>query len=100
MHADSPQTNFCTYLSAILLGGFRGRVCGVQSSGLYEINAFLDIVEFEKVRLRAGYATMWVLHIDEAFQQVNFNLATSPDQHRDSGSIFFHGPMIEVEILF
>jgi hypothetical protein len=69
-------------------------------SSLAEINAFFDIVQFDKVRLRAGYAVLWLIHVDEAFQQVDFNLADTAGQRNDNGSVFFHGPMIEVQILF
>ncbi|HEX5273052.1 MAG TPA: BBP7 family outer membrane beta-barrel protein [Gemmataceae bacterium] len=64
-----------------------------------ELNLFLDIVQFEKVRLRAGYTAMWVVHVAEGFQQVTFDLSAQPGV-RDSGSIFYHGPMIELELLF
>jgi hypothetical protein len=69
-------------------------------TGLYEINAGFDIVEFDKVKLRAGYAFMWLVHMDQALQQINYNLATSSGQHNDNGSVFFHGPIIELQILF
>jgi hypothetical protein len=68
----------------------------------FEFNAFLDMVQFEKVRLRAGYTLLWLVHMDEALQQVNFNLTApvAPNAHRDNGSVFLHGPMIELEFLF
>jgi hypothetical protein len=70
-------------------------------SSVYEINAFFDIVQFDKVRLRAGYAALWLVGVDEGFQQINYNLGDLSDgHHRDSGSVFFHGPMIEVQFLF
>jgi hypothetical protein len=68
-------------------------------SSVYELNAFVDIVQFEKVRLRAGYTMLWVTHVAEGFQQINPDLGVGPAV-RDGGSIFYHGPMIEAMILF
>ncbi len=68
-------------------------------SSVYEFDAFFDIVEFEKVRLRLGYTAMWVTHVAEGFQQINFDLSAQPVTH-DGGTIFYHGPMVELEFLF
>jgi hypothetical protein len=65
----------------------------------YEVNVFLDIVQFEKMRLRFGYTALWLVHVAEGFQQVNFDLSQQPTIH-DSGSIFYHGPMVELQFLF
>jgi hypothetical protein len=68
-------------------------------SSVYELDAFIDIVQFEKVRLRVGYNLLWVTHVAEGFQQFNSDLSQGPTIH-DGGSIFYHGPMIEAMFLF
>ena len=56
--------------------------------------------ETERLRARAGYMAMWVADVPEAVDQVNFDL-TAPFGRRDStGTIFFHGPSIELQFLF
>ncbi len=69
-------------------------------SSVYEVDAFFDLVQFEKMRIRLGYTAMFALHIAEGFQQVNFNLASQSGSVRDTGSIFFHGPLLEVQFFF
>jgi hypothetical protein len=69
-------------------------------SGLYEINAYLDLLVLDRLRIRGGWATMWIVHIDEAFTQIDRDLSATAIPHHDAGSIFFNGPMIEVQMLF
>jgi hypothetical protein len=80
--------------------GTQGRASNWTWSTLYEVDAFLDFVALEKMRIRAGYMAMWVMHVGEGFQQVQYDLAVQSGPVRDSGSVFFHGPMIEVQFLF
>jgi hypothetical protein len=68
-------------------------------AAVYELDAFIDIVQFEKVRLRVGYNMLWMTHVAEGFQQFNSDLSQGPTI-RDGGSIFYHGPMIEAMFLF
>jgi hypothetical protein len=78
----------------------QGHASGVNYTSLYELNFYADIICLDRVRLRAGYTAMWLLHVGEAFQQIDYNLAAQPGTLRDSGSVFFHGPMIELQFLF
>jgi hypothetical protein len=64
-----------------------------------EFTAYIDVVQFDKIRLRVGYTAMWLLGVAEGFQQLNFNLSSAPATH-NGGSIFYHGPMLELELLF
>jgi hypothetical protein len=69
-------------------------------TSVYEINAFFDWTLLEKVRLRAGYTAMWLMHVAEGLSQIDYNLTTQSGIHRDDGSVFFHGPMVELQFLF
>jgi hypothetical protein len=79
--------------------GAQSRSSGWSYTSLYELDAYVDILALERVKVRIGYTAMWLLHVGEAFQQVNYDLS-APAMHRDSGSVFFHGPMIEAQFLF
>jgi hypothetical protein len=68
-------------------------------STVYELDAFFDIVQFEKVRLRVGYTALWLVRVAEGFQQVTYDLSAQPVV-RSEGSIFYHGPMLELMFLF
>jgi hypothetical protein len=80
--------------------GVEGRNGHWTYTSAYEINAFFDLVTLERMRIRAGYTALWAVHVNEALQQVNYDLSVQPGPNRDSGSIFYHGPMIEVQFLF
>jgi hypothetical protein len=68
-------------------------------TSLFELDAFFDVVTLEKVRIRLGYMAVWAVHVAEGLQQINSNLAVQPGI-RDSGNIFYHGPLLEVQFLF
>jgi Putative beta barrel porin-7 (BBP7) len=67
---------------------------------LYELGFFLDFHILERLRLRTGYEALWVLHVPEAVQQLNFDLSQQLTDIKENGSIFYHGPMIELQFLF
>jgi hypothetical protein len=71
----------------------------VLFSQVYEISAFADIFLWEKIRLRAGYNVMWALGVNEAIRQIDYDLL-QPGPHKNDGSIFYHGPMIELHLIF
>jgi hypothetical protein len=80
--------------------GVRGRREDWTWSTVYEANVFLDIVQLEKMRIRAGWTGLWAMHVAEGFQQIDYNLALQPGRRRDSGNIFYQGPLLEVQFLF
>ena len=45
-------------------------------------------------------AAMWVVNIPEAVDQVNFDLSAPLGRQDNTGSIFFHGPSLELQFLF
>jgi hypothetical protein len=80
--------------------GFNQSHSASTFSHMYEIGAFADFSIFERLHLRAGYEAFWVLHVPEASSQVEFDLANQFPRTKDDGSIFYHGPVIEVQLFF
>jgi hypothetical protein len=83
--------------------GFVGRVVDRWHTDFaeeYETGAFLDFWLCERGRLRAGYTAFWMVDVVEAAQQVNFDLAHQASQPLRMGSVFYHGPVIEMEFMF
>jgi hypothetical protein len=80
--------------------GFQALRSGVIFSQLYELGAFLDVSYLERVRVRAGYNAMWLLQVASVEDQVDFNLGNPRGRANNNGSIFYHGPLIEIEFLF
>jgi hypothetical protein len=60
----------------------------------------LYVFMFERMKLRAGYQALWFLNVGEAVDQVNFDLEAQGTDRNTTGSIFYHGPRIELQILF
>jgi hypothetical protein len=69
-------------------------------SQLYESNAYFDLCLLERVHLRGGYNLLWLVDIAEAAKQVDFNLANTMGRQRHDGSVFFHGPTVELQFIF
>jgi len=80
--------------------GIQGRRSDWTFTSLYEIDAFFDLVTLEKMRIRIGYTAIWALHVEEALSQVGYDLSVQPGNRNEGGSIFYHGPMVEVQFLF
>jgi hypothetical protein len=67
---------------------------------LYELNAYLEFHLLERCRLRGGYIALWLVDLPMSQDQFDFNL-TNPSGRKDThGSVFFHGPMAELQFLF
>jgi hypothetical protein len=66
----------------------------------YETGFFLDFWLCPGGRLRAGYDLFWMVNVAEAVQQVNFDLANPTSQPTRQGSVFYHGPLVELQFLF
>jgi hypothetical protein len=71
-----------------------------QFTHMYEIGANLDIYLLERFRVRGGYNLFWIVNVPEAKDQVNFDLSQPLGNRSDHGSIFFHGPRVEMQFLF
>jgi hypothetical protein len=80
--------------------GREGEDNDVSFSHAYEISSCFEFTFLEKMRVRAGYNVLWVLNVNEATRQVNYDLAEMPGPLRNNGSVFYHGPVIELQFLF
>lgn len=84
--------------------GFKGfdfkRHLTVPASQIYEAGAFLDFNILERMRLRVGYNAMFLVNVAPASDQVDFNLANPSGRNEVHSTIFYHGPMAELQILF
>jgi hypothetical protein len=69
-------------------------------SHLYEVGVFVDWGINDHIRLRTGYDMMWLLHVADVQDQLDFNLANTFGAKKDNGNIFFQGPQIELQLLF
>jgi len=82
------------------LVAFDTHTSGTQFSHLYDFTAWGTLRVAERIRLRAGYQLLWLVNVPEAHQQVDFNLGNPQGQNSPNGSIFYHGPMVELQIVF
>ena len=71
-----------------------------QYSMLYELNGFVDFHLLERVKLRLGYQALWFVHMDNVSGEYDFNLQNTNGSNSQSGSVFFHGPMAELQFFF
>jgi hypothetical protein len=69
-------------------------------SHLYEVAAWGTVSITEQWRIKAGYTALWVVNVPEASKQINFNLGNPGGNHSSTGSIFWHGPMVEMQFAF
>jgi hypothetical protein len=82
------------------LFGFQTERSSVIFSQMYEIGAFAELHLTERMRLRAGYNALWILHVDAVVDQYNFDLSQPEGRIDHNGSILYHGPMFEMQFLF
>jgi hypothetical protein len=96
--------DYCDLHTLLFRGdGFVGRVQDRWHTDFaeeYEMGFFLDVWLCERGRVRAGYTTFWMVDIVEAAQQVNYDLAHQAAQPIREGSVFYHGPLVELEFMF
>jgi hypothetical protein len=67
---------------------------------MYEIGVFADWIIGQNIRIRSGYEVMWLLHVADPVDQVNFDLSNFAAPRNVNGSVFFQGPVIEVQVMF
>jgi hypothetical protein len=82
------------------LVGRRGERTGTFFSHIYDAGFFLDWCLRDNMRLRTGYNLLWVVHVAEAAEQVSFDLSRPVGNREEDGSIFYHGPVIELQVQF
>jgi hypothetical protein len=66
----------------------------------YDAGFFLDFWFLERGRIRAGYNLLLLCNVVDAQGEVNYDLAHQASQPIHEGTMFYHGPMVELELLF
>jgi Protein of unknown function (DUF1551). len=69
-------------------------------SQIYETGLYLDVYLLERLRVRGGYLALWIANVPEAVDQVSFDLSAPHGRQDSTGTIFFHGPSVELQFLF
>ncbi len=80
--------------------GFDSHRTSTYFSQVYELGVFADFLLWDQIKVRAGYMALWLLDLPESTQQIDFNLSNPNGTGTHTGSVFFHGPMVEVQIAF
>ena len=80
--------------------GFNGSQSDTIFSSVYQLRAFLDLSLWDQVRVRFGYNALWFVHVPDAQSQVNYDFRNQFTHINDNGSIFYHGPMVELQLFF
>jgi hypothetical protein len=80
--------------------GFEGERSNFIYSGLCDLGGSIEVHLLERLRLRGGYNALWLLHVPVANQQLDYNLQNTTGGRKDNGSVFYHGPMAELQFLF
>lgn len=69
-------------------------------SHVYEMSAWATFAINDQIRLRGGYQTLWLVGVPEAHEQTNFDPNTPFARTSNTGSIFWHGPVVELQLIF
>lgn len=77
-----------------------GRRDDIIFSHIYELGVHIDLYLLERLRVRAGYVGLFLVDVSETVDHINFNLRDEVGSTRDDGNIFYHGPTIQVQMLF
>jgi hypothetical protein len=96
--------NFFSQDHLLLRGdGFEGPSSHINRtlfSHVYDLGAYANVNFGEHVRVRAGYQALWVVDIPVASHQVDFDPNNAQGRRDYRGSIFFHGPSVEIQFAF
>jgi hypothetical protein len=83
--------------------GFEGFHTRRTTSGfgqIYDVGAFVDFHLLERARLRLGYNALWLVGVATAVDNLDFDLSNPGGRQNKTGSMFYHGPMVELQFLF
>jgi len=83
-----------------LLGFSNQRSEMTPGAGIYDLCAWVDFNVLERMHIHAGYTGMWLTGMSLAVDQFEYNLGNPAGRINTSGSVFFHGPMLEFQFLF
>jgi hypothetical protein len=95
--------NFVTQDHSLVRGdgflGFADSHSDSIFSQMYEVGAFAEIHVTERCNVRFGYNALWILHVDAVVDQYKVDLSNQQTINHN-GSIYYGGPMIELQFLF
>lgn len=80
--------------------GFRNERSETTFSHLYDAGFFLDWKLHQCAKLRTGWNLLWLVQVTEAVEQVDYNLANTQGRRKPNGDVFYHGPTIELHLVF
>jgi hypothetical protein len=80
--------------------GFHTRRTTSGFGQIYDVGAFLDFHLLERARLRFGYNALWLVGVATAVDNLDFDLSNPSGRQNKTGSMFYHGPMVEFQFLF
>jgi hypothetical protein len=96
--------NFANYEHLLVRGdGFLGpglHRSETQFSHVYEAALYADFCITEQLKIRAGYQGLWLVDVPLSVSEINFNLNAPGAIFNKTGSVFFHGPMVELRFVF
>jgi hypothetical protein len=79
--------------------GFHNVRNEILFSQVYDVSMWFDFYFTERCKLRAGYQVLYMMGITVPEDGVNYNLKVQ-DTFNRNGSVFYSGPMIELQFLF
>lgn len=80
--------------------GFDTSTTRVQFGGVGDVQAAIDVPLLEKARLRLGYQALWLVGTTTASSQVELDLTQQDRGTFGYRTLFYHGPLIELHLLF
>jgi len=80
--------------------GFDNRQNTTRFVQMYEAGGFVDFVCADRLRFRAGYQFLWIQNLALAPDNLEFNLGNAFVIQNNNGSVFFHGPLLEMHVAF
>jgi hypothetical protein len=96
--------NFMSEDHLLLRGdGFLGpssHIATTLFSQIYDVGLFANVTLGEHIRVKAGYQALWVVDVPVASNLVDFNPNDAKARQDYHGSIFFHGPSVEIMFSF
>jgi hypothetical protein len=96
--------DFPTYHNQLTRGdGFNGFSKSNNATAfthVYEVGAFVDFHLLERMRVRAGYQALWLLNVANVQDQIELNFGNTEGPRKTTGDLFFHGPLLEIQLYF
>lgn len=80
--------------------GVLGNRSDTEFAHLYDLGLSLDWHLSTRARLRTGYNCLWVVGVAEAVDQIDFDLTQKFGERKVNGSVFYHGPSLELQVVF